>query len=600
MQNKKGALEFSMGTIIVVVLALLALSLFFVILSKVMGITSILPVQQTTSSNFLLESQAYPESGPIGTIFKISASSAGKKALSMQANIGGTEIFMHDDGINGDPIANDGNFTGTFDSSKVTNFGALEGSITADLEDSSKSTGKFSLEVVRNTCNPILINGDPSDKVDLVMIGANYSDINQFNVDVFNYIDINETNKGLLSFEPFKSESQKFNIYSISKLYSLDDLGCVMGCHGVSTMVCCDDKKVVKAAMDCPFDQAIILINVSEFCASSSFYSKVCVNDQVQPAVLVHEFGHSFGNLGDEYNYDLVSGMDTITDYNYPNCVKDCSQWPQGLAEGCFKTCGYPNYYRSTDDSCIMNRLTDHFCPVCQSILQGLLSKYSSVSIQNSSQSNQKSLPAAIANFGSGKKEYVAELNYNSGNFTGLNEVYVYPSDAPDYLSGRGTYSFKVVSKENQIIRAANFSVINLEFSSNIEDNSSEKPAPIENSALNYTFRVPYFDNAKSIEIYNQNGELINTIDVSYFTNTCGNNICESNENYLSCPSDCKIESDHSCTPVSDGICDPDCKNNEDPDCMIRTEIYWLAVIIIVMITFILGFLVIKKLRRNN
>jgi len=48
----------------------------------------------------------------------------------------------------------------------------------------------------------------------------------------------------------------------------------------------------------------------------------------------------------------------------------------------------------------------------------------------------------------------------------------------------------------------------------------------------------------------------------------CGNNICNINENYGSCPQDCPSgRGDGYCDKKEDERCDPDCEGEEDPDC---------------------------------
>lgn len=48
---------------------------------------------------------------------------------------------------------------------------------------------------------------------------------------------------------------------------------------------------------------------------------------------------------------------------------------------------------------------------------------------------------------------------------------------------------------------------------------------------------------------------------------TCGDRICQANENYNSCPSDCRDTGlDNYCNSNADGVCDADCYMS-DPDC---------------------------------
>lgn len=66
------------------------------------------------------------------------------------------------------------------------------------------------------------------------------------------------------------------------------------------------------------------------------------------------------------------------------------------------------------------------------------------------------------------------------------------------------------------------------------------------------------------------------TIKLSALTTTtttttkasCGDDTCDSGENYLNCKEDCPSGgSDLYCDRVPDGICDPDCSSEEDADC---------------------------------
>ncbi|MBI3035761.1 hypothetical protein HYY71_05560 [Candidatus Woesearchaeota archaeon] len=89
----------------------------------------------------------------------------------------------------------------------------------------------------------------------------------------------------------------------------------------------------------------------------------------------------------------------------------------------------------------------------------------------------------------------------------------------------------------------------------------------------NYLIYMPYKENAARIELYNPQNSKIMELDVSSFSNTCGNNVCEGHESHESCTKDCPSGSkDDFCDSISDGICDPDCSPKTDSDCGISVS----------------------------
>ena len=76
---------------------------------------------------------------------------------------------------------------------------------------------------------------------------------------------------------------------------------------------------------------------------------------------------------------------------------------------------------------------------------------------------------------------------------------------------------------------------------------------------------VPYVEEASSLVF--QHGKI--KLAEYPLKKLCNNNgICEQNENYLSCASDCKPdEKDGYCIRFKDDVCDPDCAYGIDPDC---------------------------------
>jgi hypothetical protein len=133
--------------------------------------------------------------------------------------------------------------------------------------------------------------------------------------------------------EPFKSKNSLIavNIYPNTK-----DVGCYTGCSGIDRLMCCDSTKVISAAADSGkfYDEIIVIHNTPTYAGGGSrdlgnyktnSYSTFCqVNDDGNTALMaLHEFGHSFGNLCDEYSY----GTEGYTYYPCVNCRASCSDW---------------------------------------------------------------------------------------------------------------------------------------------------------------------------------------------------------------------------------------------------------------------------------
>lgn len=90
--------------------------------------------------------------------------------------------------------------------------------------------------------------------------------------------------------------------------------------------------------------------------------------------VLIHEFGHAFTNLEDEYVRPVNCSLFPSSPQMFANCAslapgQTCQdKWGDLLGSGtvdCVPGCSSPCWYRPTD-SCIMgDNLLDHWCAVC-------------------------------------------------------------------------------------------------------------------------------------------------------------------------------------------------------------------------------------------
>ena len=177
--------------------------------------------------------------------------------------------------------------------------------------------------------------GDPDEKVDIVFLGYGY-DNKSFFID-----DVNEyTNNYLFRIEPFLSNKDKFNIWMIDNKQP--------DCS-ITSYIFCDSLSVNKIASNCPNDHIFILADkskVSSSVRSSAISNMIKINTKDNRLVLVHEFGHSFGGLADEYTDKYYESW--FKAENYPNCDKSgCASWKSVNGTSCIKGCSTNEFYRS-------------------------------------------------------------------------------------------------------------------------------------------------------------------------------------------------------------------------------------------------------------
>jgi hypothetical protein len=160
---------------------------------------------------------------------------------------------------------------------------------------------------------PLEIHGDPGEKVDIVILPDGYtrSEMKKFKSDARRLTD------RLFSLEPFKSARKQFNVRAVNLpsgesgidnprvgIYRDNALGCSYNAFGSDRYVLSwDNKTIRKAASRVPYESICILVNSAKYGGGGIFnlYSITASDNYWSDYVFVHEFGHSFGGLGDEY-----------------------------------------------------------------------------------------------------------------------------------------------------------------------------------------------------------------------------------------------------------------------------------------------------------
>lgn len=157
------------------------------------------------------------------------------------------------------------------------------------------------------------LSGVPHTKVDVVILGDGYnaSEQKKFEKDLKRFTNV------FLSQEPFKSDKDKFNIYGVFKasedsgidepgasIYKNTTLGTTFYSMGSERYVLTEENKTMRdLAAHVPYDAIYIMCNSARYGGGGiyNFYSTFVSDNQFSNYVFLHEFGHSFGGLADEY-----------------------------------------------------------------------------------------------------------------------------------------------------------------------------------------------------------------------------------------------------------------------------------------------------------
>jgi hypothetical protein len=162
-------------------------------------------------------------------------------------------------------------------------------------------------------------SGDPATKVDFLILGDGYTAAEQskFQNDARRLIDI------LFSVSPFKEHRADFNVWGLcppaeqsgisrpsTGTYRHSPVGATYDAFDSERYVLTFDNKAFRTvAQFAPYEFVEILTNSNTYGGGGIFnlYSTVAADSLWSPYVFVHEFGHHFAGLGDEYYTSEVS-----------------------------------------------------------------------------------------------------------------------------------------------------------------------------------------------------------------------------------------------------------------------------------------------------
>lgn len=156
-------------------------------------------------------------------------------------------------------------------------------------------------------------SGDPATKVDFLILGDGYqaAELKKFEADARRLLDV------LFATSPFKERRKDFNVWGIcppspesgisrpsSKIYRKTPLGTTYDAFGSERYVLTFDNRAFREiASFAPYEFVEIVANNRTYGGGGIFslYSTVASDSNQAPYVFVHEFGHHFAGLADEY-----------------------------------------------------------------------------------------------------------------------------------------------------------------------------------------------------------------------------------------------------------------------------------------------------------
>ncbi|MBQ0126992.1 MAG: peptidase M64 [Bacteroidales bacterium] len=243
-------------------------------------------------------------------------------------------------------------------------------------------------------------SGEPARKVDLVFAGEGYSagEKGKLRADARRMMDY------LFSMEPYAARKDDFNIWLVESLSA--DSGVDIPQDGIwkdtvmdsgydtfyedRYLTIWDQTKIADVLAETAFDAVFVIANDAKYGGGGIYnsYALGSSDHKYSPEVFIHEFGHSFAGLGDEY----FDSSDPYADDYYPSGVEPwepnitnrtdfASKWEDMMdvpGVGLYEGAGYMTRgcWRPCDDCRMRTNQADGFCPVCQRAISRMIDFY--------------------------------------------------------------------------------------------------------------------------------------------------------------------------------------------------------------------------------
>lgn len=262
--------------------------------------------------------------------------------------------------------------------------------------------------------------GDPREKIDVAIVAEGYT---QEEMPRF-YEDCQAAVQALLGHEPFRSLGVDFNFVAVPSASVQSGISVphdglwvqtALGSHydtfySERYLTTLRLRRLHDVLAGVPYEHIIILANTETYGGGGIYnsYMMSSAHHATAPVVLVHEFGHSFAGLADEYYYDdqyepmypadtepWEPNLTTLVDFSskWADLLPASSAgarlvqgWPVSAEDGrdiythvgLYEGGGYQSrgVYRPTQDCRMKTNEAPVFCPVCDRSIRRLVDFY--------------------------------------------------------------------------------------------------------------------------------------------------------------------------------------------------------------------------------
>lgn len=268
-----------------------------------------------------------------------------------------------------------------------------------------------------NTPTPYVTLQEASDTTRCIHIAYVAEGYTELEMNLF-LADAREATEALFAHEPFKSNRNRFNIIAVKSVSAESGPSIphkniwhqtVLGSHfdtfySERYLTTLHLKTLHDVLAGTPYEHIIVLVNSDEYGGGgilNSYNLTSCHHKWFKP-VVVHEFGHSFAGLADEYAYDFEAipmyphdvepwEKNITTLVNFEEKWKDrlskdvpiptpIGEQKHNLANklGVYEGAGYSmkGVYRPVPDCRMRTNTYPDFCPICNQALQSVIDFY--------------------------------------------------------------------------------------------------------------------------------------------------------------------------------------------------------------------------------